>query len=1127
MAASEFLEDLVSHLPALQVLCNLGYQYLTPAEVNALRDNRKGTVLLKPILEQQLRKLNQIQYKGQTVPFSDANIKEAIDDLDVPLNDGFIKANETVHELLTLGVALSQTIDGDKRSFSLQYIDWKNPANNVFHVTDEYEVERRGTHNHCRPDIVLFVNGIPLAVIECKRPDLKEAMKKAISQHTGNQGHGYIPQLFSFSQLLISVSQNQAKYATTGTPAKFWAIWRDELEDQDKNAATVDEAVAEYQIAGLPTSARKRPQLVKRSLKDVVNRPLSPAIWKKFAESHTSDVVAKAREIAAAGPRLPSPQDELLFNVARPERLLELTERFIVYETEEGKLLKKICRYQQYFAILETLATVTNVRGDEQREGGVIWHTTGSGKSLTMVMLAKALAMEPTIKNPRVIIVTDRVDLDQQIFKTFKACGKEVARATSGENLVKLVADGKVDIITTIIDKFESAAKQHGLSDFSRDVFILVDESHRSQSGIAHGSMKKVFPNGCFIGFTGTPLLKTQKRKKKIVVSKHITRQKFGDNYLHSYSMKQAVEDKAVTPILYEGRMSHLKPDKESIDKWFARITQDLNDAQRADLKQKFSKADELLKTEDRLYEIAFDICNHFCENFKGTKKKGQFAVSSKAVAVRYLQLFNQIGTDFPQRKVSTRLVISSPDMREGNDEVNDPAVQKKETSEEQKNRIKMIQDFWNQMMEEYGSETKYLKTIISDFKTKPEPEILIVVDKLLTGFDAPCNSVLYIDKVLKGHNILQAIARVNRLFEGKDEGLVIDYRGIFGDLNEAMKTYSELDGYEPDEIEGSFTDAREEISKLPERHTNVWAVFSGVKNKRDMEALQQHLRPEDVRQKFYDTLNAFSKTLQLALSNVEFHLQTEERKINLYTADLRFFRNLRQAVKNRYNEAIDYSEYEDQIRNMVNKYVGASEVEQIIEPVNIFEVEDLDAELEKVEGEAAKADFIASRVKKTCTEKMDEDSVMYESLSKMIEDAIKAYLEGRISEGQYLERMLKIWNELKSNDSSSLPQSLRGKPDAMAYYRLILKSLEEAAVIDSETDLKSISAHLAEQTDEIIERHKVRDWKTKTDVTNAMTNDLEDMLFELRANQLPVLTSDVIDSILELLLRTAVKRER
>ncbi len=212
-----------------------------------------------------------------------------------------------------------------------------------------------------------------------------------------------------------------------------------------------------------------------------------------------------------------------------------------------------------------------------------------------------------------------------------------------------------------------------------------------------------------------------------------------------------------------------LKPDKDSIDKWFARITIDLSDAQKADLKKKFSKSEELLKVDDRLYEIAFDVCTHFSENFKNTNKKGQFAVSNKWMAVRYLELIEQIGKDFPQRKVSARVVISAPDMREGHDEVDDPAVKRKETPEEERKRKKKVQDFWEDMMEEFGSETEYLKQIISNFKTSSEPEILIVVDKLLTGFDAPANTVLYIDRILKGHNILQAIARVNRLFEVKN----------------------------------------------------------------------------------------------------------------------------------------------------------------------------------------------------------------------------------------------------------------------------------------------------------------------------------------------------------------------
>ena len=366
-------------------------------------------------------------------------------------------------------------------------------------------------------------------------------------------------------------------------------------------------------------------------------------------------------------------------------------------------------------------------------------------------------------------------------------------------------AQGKADIITTIIDKFETAANTHGLRDEGSNIFVLVDESHRSQYGLAHAKMRKVFPNACFIGFTGTPLLKKEKN----------TAAKFG-GFIHTYPMRQAVEDKAVTPILYEGRMSELHGDQKAIDKWFDRITKDLTDEQKADLKKKFRREEELTKTSERLYEIAFDIATHFCENFKGTKFKGQFAVSGKAMALKYHQLFEEIGRDHPTRKVSTRVVISPPDTREDN-----------ETIEEED--VPEIQTFWKEMMDEFGSEKKYLDGIIDAFEKKAEPEIIICVDKLLTGFDAPCNTVLYIDKRLKDHNILQAIARVNRLFDGKDFGLVVDYRGIFGELDKAVKEYDALSGFDDEDIEGTFTPVDEEVAKLKERHTNVWAVFNGV----------------------------------------------------------------------------------------------------------------------------------------------------------------------------------------------------------------------------------------------------------------------------------------------------------
>ncbi|WP_339907173.1 type I restriction endonuclease subunit R [Symmachiella dynata] len=1068
MAVSEFLEDLVSHLPALQLLQQVGYEYLTPTETLDLRGGKRSRVVLESILLEQLRKLNQITFKGQTHDFTETNLKNAVDALtNIPF-DGLVKTNEQAFDLLTLGKAQEQTIDGNKRSYTVQYIDWEHPENNVYHVADEFEVERTASHELRRPDIVLFVNGIPLAVIECKRPDEQDAVEVGISQHLRNQRKDEIPGLFVYSQLLLSICQNGGKYATAGTPKKFWSIWKeDHADDLDMKLAKL------------------------------VNAPLTAEQLERLFESRKPWIVAKMKELLTAGERLPSPQDRLLYCLLRPERLLEMAYRYVVFD----KNIKKVARYQQYFAIGETLARVTKAKGDEQRPGGVIWHTTGSGKSLTMVMLAKALSLEPSIKNPRVVIVTDRVDLDTQIWKTFLACRKSVEKAKSGDHLVKLVSQGKADIITTIIDKFESASSTHDLRDEGSNVFVLVDESHRSQYGLAHAKMKQVFPNACYIGFTGTPLLKREKS----------TAMKFG-GFIHTYPMRKAVEDKAVTPILYEGRMSELHGDQKAIDKWFERITKDLSDEQKVDLKKKFRHEEELTKTSERLYEIAFDLVTHFCENFKGTKFKGQFAVSSKAMALKYYQLFEEIGKEHPERKVSARVIISPPDTREDN-----------ETIEEED--VPEIQKFWKQMMDQYGSEKKYLEQTIDDFENKPTPEIIICVDKLLTGFDAPCNTVLYIDKRLRDHNILQAIARVNRLFDGKDFGLVVDYRGIFGALDEAVKKYDALGGFEEEDLEGTFTPIDEEVAKLKERHTNVWAVFSGVQNRQDMEAMQQHLRPDDVRQDFYDALNEFSKTLQLAISSAKFHEETPKSTVQRYVDDMKYFRNLRAAVKQRYNEAVDYKEYEDQIRNMVDKYIGADEVKRIVEPVNIFEVDNLEEELEDIEGAAAKADYIASRIKKTCIEKMEEDPVLYQKLSEVIDEAIQDYLDKRMSEEAYLKKMFEVWNEAKDQGSSKVPAELRSDPEAKAYFRLLQEGFEKVAAEDRD-DIAGIAAETALKARKIMEEKMIRDWTDNRDVENAMINDLDDLMFAVKGRYELSLTGEDIDEILEGIMRVAKRRE-
>lgn len=1063
MSAYDYLEDLSSLLPAVTLLDKLGYRYLTPSENLALRGGRTSKLILESVLSEQLRKFNSITFKGQQYSFSDSNIQKAVQALtDIPF-DSLINTSEQIYDLLTLGKSLEQTIEGYTKSFSLHYIDWKHPENNIYHVCDEFVLERRNSKQTRRPDIVLFVNGIPLAVIECKRPDIKGAAEEGISQHLRNQRTDEIPELFTYAQLLLSISQNKALYGTTGTPVKFWATWKEE----DQNRQEIH-------------------------LHELVNKPASSAFKTQLFSERNQQQRTYMETLWQSGERLPSPQDKAIHSLLRPERLLELIYQYIVFDNKE----KKVCRYQQYFAVGATLARVTQRKGDSQRPGGVIWHTTGSGKSLTMVMLAKALVLAPDIHNPKIVLVTDRIDLDDQIYKTFHACGRPVVQAKTGEHLLELITHNKASIITTIIDKFESASRKRKISNASSNIFVLVDESHRSQYGVSHAKMQNVFPNACYIGFTGTPLLKKEKT----------TAAKFG-GFIHKYTMNQAVADGAVTPLLYEGRMSELHGDKTQIDKWFERITKDLTNDQQADLKKKFRREEELSKSDQRLAEIAYDIGQHFKDNYRGTGKKGQFAVSSKAMALRYKKYFEEFGD------VTTEVMISPPDTREGNKTVDEDTLED-------------VQVFWKAMMAKYGNDEKYQTSVINAFKYSDEPEILIVVDKLLTGFDAPRNSVLYLDKRLKEHNILQAIARVNRLFEGKDYGLIIDYRGIFGELNAAIDTYSALEneGFDPEDIEGTLTDIGEEIKLLAQRHTNVWEVFKEVTNQKDLEAMQRHLEPEDSRQRFYDALSLFAKTLQLALANAKFQDETPEKKIARYKDDLKYFLNLRQAIKQRYGETVDYSSYESQIRNMVNKYIGADAVKQLIEPVNVFAIDEFEHEIDTIEGDAAKADAIASRVKKTITEKMEEDPALYKRLSEMIDEAIAEHRAKRLSDVEYLKRIRETLDDLRGKTSSDLPDILAHRDEAKAYYGVIQEHLSACSVAGYKPEV--FAAEVAVRLDEIISEHKIRDWTKNQDVKNLMMNEIEDYLYSLKGRYDLAIDLELIERITCNVLNIAERRD-
>lgn len=1060
MQTPSFIEDHISQIPALQLLQNLGYTYLTPEEVLKERQDKLSNVILEDILEQQLLKFNKIQFKGKIYPFSPASIRGAIDAIkNVPMFDGLVTTNSKIYDLLTLGKSFEESIGSDRKSFTINYIDWNNIENNVFHVAEEFEVNRTSSDKKYRPDIVLFVNGIPLCIIECKRPDIKEPLEEAKSQHLRNQQEDGIPHLYKYSQILLALTSNKVQYATTGTPRKFWATWKEQ-------------------------------KLKETDLQELVNKPLSDEQKDKLFADRFKYVRKYFDNIEAEG-RLVTEQDKLLYSLCQPQRLLELMYKYIVYDAG----IKKIARYQQYFAIQDTLERIKIIR-HERRQGGVIWHTQGSGKSLTMVMLAKAISLEPEIVNPKVVIVTDRIDLDKQISDTFKSCGKVVKKATSGEDLGNIIADNKETIITTVINKFQAALRKKKIIDDSKNIFVLVDESHRSQYGSANALMQKVFPNACYIGFTGTPLMKKEKS----------TAVKFGGIIGTPYTINQAVEDEAVLPLYYESRLAVQNVTQNSIDKYFDIISRDLTDKQKADLKKKFSTRRILNEAEQKIANVALDISQHFEHKYKGTGFKGQLTAPSKAIALKYKKYLDELGM------VTSEVVISAPDTREGNDDIYE------ENSSE-------VNQFWKRMMDRFGNESEYNAQIINQFKNAPEPELLIVVDKLLTGFDAPKNSVLYIARSLKEHGLLQAIARVNRLAEGKDYGEIIDYYGLLTELDEALLTYSNIGDFDEEDIQDALVSAQEEIKKLPQLHSDLWEIFNGI-NKYDIETYEQHLKYEDDRDKFYDKLSQYSKVLQLALGNFKFLEETPEKKIVTYKNDLKFFLNLRVSLKSRYAESIDRKEYEAKIQKLIDTYVTSDEIIQVTEPVDIFDTEKFKAEVEKKVSTRSKADTIAYRISRTISEKWEDDPIFYKKLSELLKEAIAKYSKQIMDEAErlkndnaYLNRVTEILTMTRTRTGDDIPISILNNEVAKAFYGVVFEKIKKYDAT------KDSAAELALKIDKIILDNQYVDWIKNTDLQNKIINDIEDVLFEFKDINKIDITFDDIDFIIDESMKIAKRR--
>ncbi len=1069
-----------SHIPALQLLMNMGYAYLPPDEAMKQRGNSTGEVLLREVLISELCK-RRFTWKGKTYPLSNNAIDEIVRQLASPgLGEGLLTANERIYNRLTLGITVTEFIDGKKAQPTIPVIDWQNPENNRFHVTDEFTVVNTAGTGTRRPDIVCFINGIPLVVIEAKRSashhSHQDMVREGISQQLRNQGEVEIPGLFAYSQLLFSVNGLDGRYGTTRTPEKFWAQWQD---------ADLDDAVFD----------------------DIKNRALPDDQKNRLFAHRPKWMCEHFDEVQAQGRLLPTGQDRLLISLLRPDRLLMFIRFFILFDKKSGKIA---ARYPQYFAIKRLIERVGQKDTRGVRQGGVIWHTTGSGKSFTMVFMAKTLILHETLKQCRFVVVTDRIDLENQLSNVFANAGAlatardiERAKARTGKDLAERIGSGRERILFSIINKFATAARQPECHNPDSNIIVLVDEGHRSHGGETHERMRQALPNAAFIAFTGTPLLHKDK-----------TTNKFGP-IIHAYTMQRAVEDGTVTPLLYEERIPELGTNAKAIDHWFARITEGLTDKQKADLKKKFSRKGVIYQSDSRIELIAHDISDHFVKNIPDGMK-GQLATDSKLSAIRYKKYLDDIGL------VSSAVVMSSPDTREGHSEVDEK-------------QLPEIQQWWQDNIGNQNDEA-YGKAVTRQFAEEDDPQLLIVVDKLLTGFDEPCNAVLYIDKPLKNHNIIQAIARVNRLHESKKFGLLIDYRGILKALDTALVAYQELEertqgGFDIDDLAGLYRQISTEYKKLPMLHDQLWALFSTVKNRGDREQFRQVLIPYyqedeagvlfDVRQKtredFYEALQNFSSCLGVALGSASFYEDQSftEKDIKTYKRDLAYFTDLRRTAQQDAGETVDYSGYSARVKKLIDKHVVG---ENIREPDGLYLVNELGKKDDPAEWTEEKTrnetDIIRTRLKKTIEQDLQDDPYAQKIFSALLKEAIQEVE----AEFDHPYKQYALYRDLEEQVENrkvpGMPKTLIDNPHARAYYGVFQLVLGDAVFDILSDEQRQIYITHSLLIDEVVDKAVAEHSLNPQNIEAEIRKGLLSCLFTLMGMEK---AKEVIDQVIQI----------
>jgi len=900
--------------------------------------------------------------------YSDTLISKALFELQKAANDlgsSLYDVNKSVYDYLRYGISVKEEAGENKQTVWL--INWKEPLKNDFAIAEEVSV--KGEHTK-RPDIVFYINGIAVGVLELKRGIV--SVSEGIRQNLDNQKSTFIKPFFATMQMVMAGNDTEGlRYGTIETPAKYYLKWKEE-ED---------------------------------------------AIY-----SHLRNP-----KIDALAATVDLPLDKHLIQFCYPERFLEFIHQYIVFD----RGIKKVCRPNQYMGVRAAQKFV------KRREGGILWHTQGSGKSLTMVWLAKWIL--ENVNDSRILIITDRTELDEQIEKVFQGIGEDIYRTKSGVDLLNQLNKKDKSLLCSLVHKFgKKNNKEEGnieeyIKDLQKnlpkdfapkgDLFVFVDECHRTQSGKLHKAMTQILGNALLIGFTGTPLLKKDKQKSIEV---------FGP-YIHTYKYDQAVKDDVVLDLRYEARRVDQKIYSQAkIDAWFDSKTKGLTDFAKTELKKRWGTMQKVLSSKDRLSKIVADIMFDMATKDRLQNGRGNAMLVSGSIyqACKYYEMFQDQGFTKCAIVTSYNPSISS--------------IKGESSGEEDLTERLKQYEIYMEMLNGKDPET-FEKEVKKKFQEEPaQMKLLIVVDKLLTGFDAPPATFLYIDKKMQDHGLFQAICRVNRLDgEDKEYGYIIDYKDLFKKIENSIQDYTSeaFAEFDKEDVKDLLKDrlgkgkerldaALESIKALCEPIPHPKSTIDNIRyfcgnNLDDYDQIEAYEHRRLALYKHTVTLirayaNLANEMPEAGYSSVE---------INTIKQEVKYYEHLRAEIKHASGDAIELKEYEPAMRHLIDTYIGAEESEAIsaFDDMTLIEMilergEDAVNSLPKSirENKEAMAETIENNVRKAIIEETPTNPKYYEKMSVLLSELVKQRKKEAEDYKEYLKKIVKLAKKVKKPSTSS-----------------------------------------------------------------------------------------------------------